>query len=113
GVSKSSQIAYEMGRTLPSVPYLKKLALAGVNVVYLLTGKELTPIDPDGQLRSLIDSWLRLAPENRDALEQYAGFLVVTTTDSVETPEEAEKWLRESDKVLHALREGRPIPDPS
>lgn len=39
GIKRSSQILYESGRRVPDVRYLEKIKVAGVDLIYLVTGE--------------------------------------------------------------------------
>ncbi|WP_456990189.1 helix-turn-helix domain-containing protein [Lysobacter sp. A286] len=60
GVSKATQVAYEAGSTRPDAAYLAKVADAGVDVYWLLTGRRSAPTIQWGllfEIRDLIDEW--------------------------------------------------------
>jgi len=55
-VTKMSQINYESGRRSPDTVYLTRLASAGVDVLYVLTGRRAARKDTD--LALYADCWL-------------------------------------------------------
>jgi transcriptional regulator with XRE-family HTH domain len=60
GVSKVTQGAYESDSTRPDVAYLSRLADAGVDILWITTGRRASPgIDWDliDELLELIDEW--------------------------------------------------------
>lgn len=60
GVSKVTQAAYESDSTRPDIAYLAKLADAGVNILWVTTGRRVpSGIDWDliAELLELIDEW--------------------------------------------------------
>lgn len=67
GVKKNSQIAYESGKTAPSVDYLLALEGHGVDVGYVLTGRQ---YDADMSLEQaqLFDMFERLSSREREAV---------------------------------------------
>lgn len=109
GVSKGSQIAYERGRAEPGAAYLARLSEAGVNVVYLLTGRMYTPLDPKDDFYRMLDAWLRLEPDHRAEVLTFTSYLLARFYD-IETPEEERERHEHSERVLAALMEGRPVP---
>jgi transcriptional regulator with XRE-family HTH domain len=59
GVSKTSQISYESGGSLPDASYLAKLAEGGLDVQWLLVGRR-TPVqdwDLAAEIFELIEEW--------------------------------------------------------
>ncbi len=46
-VSKTTQFNYEKGERSPDAPYLAKVAAAGVDVLYVLTGQRVAPSSAD------------------------------------------------------------------
>jgi transcriptional regulator with XRE-family HTH domain len=110
GVSKGSQIAYEYGRAQPSTAYLQKLSEAGVNVLWLLTGRSLPPLEIGEDLAGLIDIWLRLGKIGQQQLLHYASGLL-GYYGVIETPEQEAERLAKAEAVLARLREGKPPDD--
>lgn len=107
GVSKSSQVAYEVGRTEPSSTYLANLAEVGVNVVYLLTGRQFIP-PPDGdEFYSLLGVWLNLSDRHREDVTNFATWLWLANKE--ETSEMAADRQRAAD-YLDAVQRGE-IPE--
>lgn len=60
GVSKATQVAYEAGSTRPDAEYLSRVADAGVDATWVLTGRR-APLGIQWELlfeiRDLIDEW--------------------------------------------------------
>jgi len=67
GVKKNSQVAYEAGKTAPTVEYLYRLAAHGVDIGYILTGRRDDESQADGE-RRLIDMFAKLDERERDAI---------------------------------------------
>lgn len=76
GITARSQRNYEAGERLPDAQYLARLADAGVDVVYVLTG-ERSGKQPaaDAAEQVLLDSYRRCKPEARAHLIQTAALL--------------------------------------
>lgn len=76
GITARSQRNYEAGERLPDAQYLARLADAGVDVVYVLTG-ERSGKQPaaDAAEQVLLDSYRRCKPEARAHLIQTAVLL--------------------------------------
>jgi transcriptional regulator with XRE-family HTH domain len=89
-VSRRTQASYEAGDGAPDADYLAALAKAGVDVLFVVTGRTLAPAD----LRATVGDWIvspadalspeesellssfrRLQPSDRAALLQLAGSL--------------------------------------
>ncbi len=67
GVAKTTQHNYEAAKRRPSVDYLEALAAAGVDVVYLLTGRRDPQLLTERQ-RRLLKVFDGLSEEAQDAL---------------------------------------------
>ncbi len=67
GVSKNTQNNYETGKRKPTFDYLEALAAAGVDVVYLLTGRRDPQLLTERQ-RRLLKVFDGLSEEAQDAL---------------------------------------------
>jgi transcriptional regulator with XRE-family HTH domain len=67
GVKKNSQVAYETGRTAPTVEYLYQLADHGVDIGYILTGRREDGSQGDEE-RRLVDMFAKLDVRERDAI---------------------------------------------
>lgn len=67
GVKKNSQIAYESGKTAPSVDYLLALEQHGIDIGYILTGRQ---YDSDLSLEQqlLFEMFERLSSREREAI---------------------------------------------
>lgn len=67
GVKKNSQIAYESAKTAPSVDYLLALEEHGVDICYVLTGRQ---YDTDLSLEQtlLFEMFERLSSREREAI---------------------------------------------
>ena len=76
GVSARSQRNYESGERLPDAGYLAALQAAGVDVLYVLTGKR-SGAHPahDGAEQVLLDSYRRCNAQARQHLIQTAALL--------------------------------------
>ena len=86
-VSRRTQASYEAGDGAPGADYLSALALAGVDVLYVVTGHE--PGSGNGRLAGselpnrllnaeedqLLSSFRRMQPSDRNALQHIAGAL--------------------------------------
>jgi len=108
GVSKGSQIAYERGRAQPAVTYLERLAESGVNVIYLLTGQKMIPLDPKDDFYALLRVYEQLGETHRREILQHAQALYGSLMLDTLTDDETEvRW----DGILRALREGKPEPE--
>lgn len=58
GVHKRSQINYEKGLRCPDTAYLQAIERLGVDLLYLLTGKQILPAnDFEAELRALSEAW--------------------------------------------------------
>ena len=74
GVMLNSQGLYERGKRSPDTAYLEKLAAAGADVVYILTGvraSELTPPPPPPPPPPL--TLTPLSPEEKALLDNFRG----------------------------------------
>jgi len=108
GVSKGSQIAYERGRAQPAVTYLERLAESGVNVIYLLTGQKMIPLDPKDDFYALLRVYEQLGETHRREILMHAQALYGSLMLDTLTDDETEvRW----DGILRALREGKPEPE--
>lgn len=84
GVSKATQVAYESNATRPDSAYLTKIGEAGVDVMWLLTGRRSTEIDQWEllfEIEALVDEWVHdrnkptSRPERNDLVRTlYAQF---------------------------------------
>lgn len=108
GVSRGSQIAYEQGRADPAASYLQKLAEAGINVGYLLTGRRHAPLDPDDDFYKLLVAYLELAgaPELQNEIVSFAQFQVARSRPMKETDPDEIAAMERADRIIAALREG-------
>lgn len=107
GVSKGSQIAYERGRAQPAVTYLQRLAESGVNVIYLLTGQKMIPLDPKDEFYALLRVYEQLGETHRREILQHAQALYGSLMLDAEIGNET---LARWDETVRALREGKPEP---
>lgn len=82
GVGKTTQIAYEQGRTAPNTEYLLRLAEHDVDVGYVLTGTRTTTSDFESSLQQL---HLKMIPEVDIAYSMGGGSLVGSPVD--------ERWV--------------------
>lgn len=67
GVKKNSQVAYETGKTAPTVEYLYRLAGHGVDIGYVLTGRREDGSQGEEE-RRLVDMFAKLDVRERDAI---------------------------------------------
>lgn len=109
GVSKGSQIAYERGRAQPAVTYLQRLAESGVNVIYLLTGQKMIPLDPRDDFYALMRVYEQLGETHRREILMHAQALYGSVVLNNQIDDE---WLAHGDAVMRALREGEEPPAP-
>jgi len=86
GVSKNSQSAYEQGKTPPTVEYLLRLEMRGVDIAYVLTGKRL-----DGsygpQETILLDNFAQLSSREREAVVQLTTILAGNVIQPADLPQ--------------------------
>ena len=82
GVSKATQVAYEADSTKPDAAYLARVAEAGVDVYWLLTGRRVAPgvqWELLFDILALIDEWISergkptTASERNDLLRSIYG----------------------------------------
>lgn len=94
GVKKGSQILYEKGKA-PTADYLERIGEAGVDVLYVITGRrpsgrqsDVSSIDLDRLERSIevIERGLREA--QRDTTPQAKAEMVVAAYEMLEQPSE-------------------------
>ncbi len=88
GVSKDAQLNYERGVRVPDAAYLAQIAAAGVDVLYLLTGRR-TPRHADGlgvAELSLLDSFTKADPAGRAALQAVAAIACRSTSTVAAAP---------------------------
>lgn len=71
GVTRSAQGNYESGARSPDAAYLMRVAAAGVDVLYVLTGRR-APV-PGGEEESLLSSYHAAPPSLREAALRVLG----------------------------------------
>lgn len=85
GVAKTSQFNYEKGERSPDAAYLVAVEAAGVDVLYVLTGKR-TPAPTsslsDAEL-ALLQRYRSMPSENRATLERVAEAMEVYSPSDV------------------------------
>ena len=89
-MSRRTQAGYEAGEVASDAEYLAAIALAGVDVLYVITGRaglagppgggEATPVGWDetsmsGEEARLVDSFRQMPPSDRAALQRLARSL--------------------------------------
>lgn len=73
GVSKATQVAYESNSTRPDAAYLSAIVGAGVDVLWLLTGRRVTGIvqwDLLFEIMALIEEWMSDRDKPTSTLER-------------------------------------------
>lgn len=81
GTTRQSQALYEKGERLPDAAYLKAIADAGADVLYILTGRDApsVPYLTDGSAprtpehAALIDNYENCAPDDQAAIRRLAA----------------------------------------
>lgn len=71
GVQRNTQSLYERGARKPDIDYLEKIAKAGADILYVITGEK-TPTKSSAlslKESALIDDYRAAAQEGRQALE--------------------------------------------
>lgn len=70
GVSRRAYTEWESGKTSPTAVHLAKLAAAGADVFYILTGQHGGPLSSDEA--SLLDHYRHSSKKGKDAVRQAA-----------------------------------------
>ncbi len=76
-VSKTTQFNYEKGERSPDAPYLAKVAAAGVDVLYVLTGHRAEPNEADlsGDESELLNHYRSMPEPDRAAMRRMGSAL--------------------------------------
>jgi len=74
GVKKLAQRNYEKGNRQPDASYLTAVAAIGVDVMYVLTGQRVAPVQPALSRReaALVDNYRHCAQEDQQAIDRVA-----------------------------------------
>lgn len=83
GVRKQAQHLYESGARKPDMDYLSAVAVAGVDVLYVLTGQRSQPVPPTAALpprvRALVDNYEHTDEEGKRHIERAANLEAQST----------------------------------
>ncbi len=76
-VSKTTQFNYEKGERSPDAPYLAKIALAGVDVLYVVTGQRsaLNNADLSAEETELLNHYRSMPDSDRAAVRRMTSAL--------------------------------------
>lgn len=76
-VSKTTQFNYEKGERSPDASYLAKVAAAGVDVLYVLTGQRAAPSEADlsGDESELLSHYRSMPDQDRAAMRRLGSAL--------------------------------------
>lgn len=99
GVSLDTQSNYETGKHLPDAAYLARVAAAGVDVHYVLTGKRLNGQTLPAPANELLEDFLALSGRMRE--------IVVTVVKAMREEEEDDPPAEERDAEPVAAK--RPV----
>lgn len=73
GVKKLAQFNYEKGERSPDADYLAKIAVIGVDVVYLITGQRSVPVALNKKEEALLDNYRNSNEAGKKAVETTAS----------------------------------------
>ena len=82
GVAKKSQTNYELGHSAPSAEYLAAAASAGIDVLYVLTGRHSPQMS--GDEAQLLRRYRESSPEVRAAVLGALGIVAVPISGGVQ-----------------------------
>lgn len=68
GVQLGSQSNYEKGERSPTVEYLKGIATAGADILYIVTGQRQHPNTLNAEYTQLIDQYRKVKPKDQAAI---------------------------------------------
>jgi len=87
GVKKLAQRNYEKGNRQPDASYLTAVAAIGVDVMYVLTGQRVAPVQPALSRReaALVDNYRHCAQEDQQAIDRVALNAAKTQPDLLNT----------------------------
>lgn len=83
-VSKTTQFNYEKGERSPDAPYLAKVAEAGIDVLYVLTGNRasLNQADLSAEEADLLNSYRSMPEGDRVAIRRMAAALAESAANA-------------------------------
>lgn len=73
GVTKKSQVNYELGARHPDTQYLTALAIAGVDVSYILLGNRKLAVQVGADELPVLDKYRHAKPDLQDAVKRLLG----------------------------------------
>ncbi len=101
GVKKNSQIDYESGKTAPKVDYLLALEQHGIDICFILSGRQYDSAMPLEQ-HQLLDMFERLSSREREAVMTMMSVLTGQTIGLAEISSKS----KSGSASIHYLQQG-------